>query len=144
MNINKNAILIGIVLATSYTFADYVVSIKENYAILDSNNAPYVIDSKQTANGGYIEWSNGYKEIWGQYDHGSNLRNSDLISISLPVSLTEPSKSYVNANVIGRPGNGVSSVNIDNISANSIIFAPDNSYTQQLPATRFTWTVKGF
>lgn len=69
IKLNGKALLLGIVMATSYAFADYVVTVQKGYNVVtqddDRNNAPYVVKSTSTSNGGYTEWSNCYKEAWG-------------------------------------------------------------------------------
>lgn len=86
IKINGKAFLLGIMMLTSYTFADYVVTIKDGYSVLsneDGSNAPYVVKSQKTATGGYTEWSNGYKEAWGSANDG------DLVTF--PVSFSNTS-----------------------------------------------------
>lgn len=148
LKINGKALLLGIFLTTSYTFADYVATIAGGYSSIQDDeprlDAPYITKSSQSSDGGYNEWSNGYKEAWGQYNKGSVLINTDVININLPFTLSKPNSAYVNANIIGRVGGGDSTINIHTIGANSLSFAPDGSHTGTLAAQSFTWTVKGF
>lgn len=142
---NKHLFLSFLILSGGFAFAEYVsvIDSKSSYSINEANSLS-IVERKETATGGYTIWSDGYKEAYGQYEKGSSLMNTDLISISLPFTLNKPEKSYVNANIIGRVGGGDSTINIDEINNNNIIFAPDGSHTGTLTATRFTWTVKGY
>lgn len=142
---NKQLFLSFLILSGGFAFAEYVsvIDSKSSYSINEVNSIS-IVERKETATGSYTIWSDGYKEAYGQYEKGSALNNTDLIIINLPIILDKPEKSYINANIIGRIGGGDSTINIDTINSNNIVFAPDGSHTGTLNATRFTWSVKGY
>lgn len=146
VEINKKTFLVLAILSCRFVFSKYV-------SIIDSKGVAYrttevegihVVERNQTSDGGYVIWSDGYKEAYGQHHKGGNLTNGEVITINLPFTLSQPNNAYANANIIGRNGDGEATINIDSLSTNSVGFAPDCSHSGTLVAHSFTWTIKGY
>jgi hypothetical protein len=106
IRINGKTLILGALLATTYTFAEYVSTINGEYtsALLSSPSAdaPYIIESSKTANGGYVKWSNGYIKQWGKSAEGSGLIFPQPFSDQSTVSVV------ANIGAMGAAANSVS------------------------------------
>lgn len=135
IRINGKTLLLGFAIATSYAFADYVVTIEpKGYVVIDNDgsNAPYIIDSGQTDNGGYIEWSNGYKEAWG------NVNDEDIVTF--PVTFNNVNTLNIQLTRHSEPGDLSAVAQAQEITA-SKFKARVNGGTASDP---IFWSAKGF